>query len=141
MKKSALMVLVVLAVVALVTVAGVGSPLIWAQEKESESPVFGPKYLYIAEYEIGTGQSVNEAIAECTKWVKGMRETGEFLSVRLYMHNTGPRAAVYILAETKSWQAIEDGHEKWMAAMPGFLDTKWKFGTHSDNLLSEIEVK
>lgn len=133
--------LIALAAVALITAAGVGTTLIWAQEEESASPVFGPRYLYIAEYELGTGQSVNEAIAECSQWVKAMRETGEFLSVRLYMHNTGPRAAVYILAETKSWQAIDDGFEKWLAATPGFFDMKWKFGTHSDNLLSEIEVK
>ncbi len=133
--------LVALAVVALVTTAGVGTTLIWAQEKESENTAAETRYLYISEFEIGPDQSFNEALAEGTKWVKIYRETGDFSSVRLYMHHTGPRAALYILLETESWQAIESGHAKWIAAMPDFFDKKMKFRSHSDNLLTEIDVK
>ena len=132
---------VALAIVALLFTIGAGTTLMWAQEKESESPIAGPKYLYISEFEIGPDQSFNEAMAECTKWVKIYRDTGEFSNVRLYMHHTGPKVALYFLLEAESWQAIENGHNKWIQAMPDFFDRKMKFGSHSDNLLTEIEVK
>jgi hypothetical protein len=118
-----------------------GVTLIWAQEEDSESSAPATNYLYISEFEIGADQSLNEALAECTKWVKIYRETGEFTSVRLFIHHTGPRAALYLLLETDNWQAIEDGHNKWIAAMPDFFDRKMKFGSHSDNLLNEIQVE
>jgi len=56
------------------------------------------------------------------------------------MHHTGPKAAVYILAEPKSWQSIETGFEQWMDAI-AVMTTPWKWASHSDDLLSEIPVK
>jgi len=132
---------IALAVIALFISIIAGATLNWAQEKDSESPASATKYLYISEFEIGADQSFNEAMAECITWVKIYRGTGEFSSVRLYMHHTGPRAALYILLEADNWQAIENGHNKWIEAMPDFFDRKMKFGSHSDNLLNEIEVE
>jgi len=83
---------------------------------------------------------MNKAIAEGKDWVVGMRKTGEYKSVKLYIHNTGPRFAFYILAEPKNWQSIETGAEKWIASMSDFGDRPVRF-THSDNLLSEIPVE
>ena len=117
------------------------SPLMRPQEtKKQVSPVIGENYLYMEEFEIGPGMTMNKAIAEGKDWVRGMRKPGEFKSVRLYIHNTGPRFAVYILAEPKSWQSLETEFEKFLATMPDFGDRPVWFA-HSDNLLSEIPVE
>jgi len=131
----------VIAVFLVVSVTITGYTFIKAQEKQQKSPITGSNYLYIQEIEIGFGMVANEAIAEAQGWVKTMRETGEFKSVRLFIHNTGPRFALYILAEPNNWQSIETGFEKWFAAHPEIMNQPFKWGTHSDNLLSEIPVE
>jgi hypothetical protein len=112
-----------------------------AVAQETSSPITGQQYLYIEEFEIATDTVPNDAIAELSGWVTGLRETGEFKSVRLYIHNTGPRFALYILLEPKNWQSLETGMEKFLAANPGIMSEPYKFGLHSDNLLSEIPVE
>jgi hypothetical protein len=114
-----------------------GSSAIRAQQQ----PIVGPDYLYIEEFEITRGMVPNDAIAEASDWVRGMRNTGEFRSVKLYIHNTGPRFALYILAEPNSWQALETGFEKFFAARPDIMSSPLPWGLHSDNLLSEIPVE
>jgi hypothetical protein len=137
MKKRYLLVAGVLMFLLAVT----ASPLMRSQEtKKQVTPLIGENYLYIEEFEIGPGMTMNKAIAESKDSVRGMRKTGEFKSVRLYIHNTGPRFAVYILAEPKSWQSIETGFAKFLATMPDFGDRPVWF-THSDNLVSEIPVE
>jgi hypothetical protein len=116
----------------------VGAAAVPAQQQTPA--IITGNYLYIEEFEIAPGQVPNEAVAEISEWVGIMRETGEFKSVKLYMHNTGPRFALYILAEPNSWQAIETGYEKLFEAIPDLMDRPYKFGKHSDNLLSEIPV-
>ncbi len=106
-----------------------------------QETITGPNYLYIEEFEIGLGTVPNEAIAKAQTWVKIMRETGEFTRVRLFVHNTGPRFALYILAETDNWQSIETGFEKLFEAIPTLMDEPITWATHSDNLLSEIPVE
>jgi hypothetical protein len=110
------------------------------EAKKQVSPITAENYLYISDYEIGPGMTMNKAIAESTDWVRSLRKTGEFKSVKLYVHNTGPRFAVYVLAEPKSWQSLETGWQKFFAAYPEFGDKPVWF-THSDNLLSEIPVE
>ena len=117
---------------------GVGATSVLAQQETT--PPAAQTFLYIEDFEIAPGQIPNEAIAEVSEWVRLMRETGEFESVKLYMHHTGPRFALYILAETSSWQAINTGFEKLFEAMPDYMDRPYEFGKHSDNLLSEIPV-
>lgn len=87
------------------------------------------------------GMVPNQAIAEASGWVRAMRGTGEFKSVRLYIHNTGPAFALYVMAEPNSWQAIETGFEKFFAAFPNMMNEPFRWGPHSDNLLSEIAVQ
>lgn len=139
--KNAKMKYLVMAVFLVVSVTITGYTFIKAQEKPQENPITGSNYLYIEEMEIGFGMVANEAIAEAQGWVKTMRETGEYKSVRLFIHNTGPRFALYILAEPNNWQSIETGAEKWLAAHPEIMSQPFKWGAHSDNLLSEIPVE
>lgn len=137
MKKRFLLVVGVLMFLLVVT----ASPLMRSQEtKKQVTPIIGENYLYMEEFEIGPGMTMNKAIAEGKDWVTSLRKTGEFKSVKLYIHNTGPRFAVYILAEPKSWQSLETGWQKFFAANPDFGDKPVWF-THSDNLLSEIPVE
>ena len=112
-----------------------------AMAQEAASPITGENYLYIEEYEIGPNMVTNEAIAKASGWVREFRKTGEFKSVRLYIHNTGPRFSLYIFAEPKNWQSIETGFEKFLAANPEIMSEPLGFGRHTDNLLSEISVE
>jgi len=135
MQKLVRIVAIVIAVVGGVAVVG------GAVAQEASSPITGPDYMYIEEFEIATNTVPNDAIAELSGWVTDLRETGEFKSVRLYIHNTGPRYALYIFAEPKNWQSIETGFDKFFAANPGIMSKPYKFGRHTDNLLSEIPVE
>lgn len=117
------------------------SPPIEAEPVQQADVITGPNYLYIEEFEIAPGQIPSEAIAEITEWVRIMREGGELTSVRLFIHNTGPRFALYLLIETDNWQSLEAGFEKLLAALPDFMDEPFRWGRHSDNLLSEILVE
>jgi hypothetical protein len=135
MQKLVRIVAIVIAVVGGVAVVG------GAVAQEASSPITGPDYLYIEEFEIATNTVPNDAIAELSGWVRDLRKTGEFKGVRLYIHNTGPRYALYILAEPKNWQSIETGFEKFFAANPGIMSEPYKFGRHTDNLLNEIPVE
>ena len=46
-----------------------------------------------------------------------------------------------MLLEPKSWQAIEDGQNKFFEANPDLMDRPFNWGVHSDNLLGEIPVE
>lgn len=127
--------------VSVITIATLVGAANTEAKDEKAIPLLGPNYLYIEEFEIGIGQTISEAITKTTEWVKLMRKTGEFKSVRLYMHNTGPKLALYILAEPNNWQSIETGFKKLLDSIPDFMDEPTKFATHSDNLLSEIKVE
>jgi len=110
------------------------------ETKKQVTPLIGENYLYIEEFEIGPGMTTNKAIAEGKNWVRGLRKTGDFKSVKLYIHNTGPRLAIYVLAEPKNWQSIETGFAKFIANRPDFGDMPVWF-THSDNIVCEIPVE
>ena len=130
----------VLAVLVVIAFTSTGYTFIKSREQQQQQVITGSNYLYIEEFKIGTGQTVNEAIEETSGYVKIFRETGEYKSVRLFIHNTGPEFSLYLLAEPNDWQAIETGFEKFFEALPDFFDQPWQYGGHSDNLLSEIIV-
>ncbi len=132
--------LVRIVAIALAVGGGVGI-LGAAMAQEAASPITGDNYLYIEEFEIGPHMVPDEAIAKLSGWVRSLRKTGEFNSVRLYIHNTGPRFSLYILTEPKNWQSIETGFEKFLAANPEIMSGPLGFGRHTDNLLSEISVE
>jgi hypothetical protein len=97
--------------------------------------------LLIGKFDIAEGRSLNDVIAEASQWVRDLRATGEFKSVRLYMHDWGPELAVYILHEPNSWQAIKTGYNKFFAARPDLMTGPFRWAGHSDNILSEIPVQ
>ena len=107
---------------------------------EKPSALVSGNYLYIEELVIGPGMIPEEAIAEASDWVRAFRKTGEYESVRMYIHNTGPAFGIYILSEPKSWQSIEDGASKAIEDLD-FMSRQWNWGGHSDNILSEILVE
>ncbi len=117
------------------------SPSATPEPSQQEAVITGPNYLYIAAWEVGPDQVPNEAIEEVKGWVRIFRETGEYKSVRMFIHNTGPRFALYVLFEPNSWQSIETGMEKALEAIPEWMANPMKFSTHWDNLLSEIPVE
>jgi hypothetical protein len=95
------------------------SAVLFARQQPS-TPLTGANYLYIQEYEIPTGIAPNDAIAEASQWVRDMRKIEEYKSVRLFIHNTGPAFAIYILAEPRDWQAIETAANKVLCGAPGY---------------------
>ncbi len=107
---------------------------------EKPIPIVGGNYLYIEELVIGPGMIPSEAIAEASDWVRAFRKTGEYKSVRLYIHNTGPAFGIYILSEPKSWQSIEAGGSKALEDL-NLMSEPWEWASHSDNLVSEILVE
>jgi hypothetical protein len=116
------------------------SPPATPEPTQQEAAITGPNYLYINELEIAPGMIPSEAVAEASTWVNALRETGDFKSVRLFIHNTGPRFALYVIVEPNSWQSMETGFSKFLEAY-AMMDKPWPWGTHSDNLLSEILVQ
>jgi hypothetical protein len=132
-----------LAAVGLILLAGLsftGGALLLAQQEAQEEAV--TNYLYISEWELAAGTSWNEAIAEASDMLRGLRETGEFKSAKLYVHHTGPRAALYTLLETDSWEAIDRGWQQYIDANPQMMAEPWTWATHhSDNLVTEIPVE
>lgn len=117
------------------------SAIVIAQDDTAESSFESEDLLYIEEFVLAPGRSFNDAIAEMQEWVKGYRETGEYKSVRLYMHHSGPNLALYILLEPKSWQSIQDGQDKFFAANAEVMDEPFNWGGHSDNVLVEVPVE
>jgi hypothetical protein len=117
-----------------------GATIVLARQQPS-SPITGANYLYIEEYEIPAGASINDVIAEASQWVRDFRNTGEYKSVRLFIHNSGPALALYILQEPNNWQAIETGANKFFAARPDIMSNPIKWGRRSDNILNEIPVE
>jgi len=117
------------------------SSRVTAQDDLVESSFESQNLLYIEEFTFAPGSVMNEAVAEMQEWVKGYRETGEYKSVRLFFHHTGPNLAVYLLLEPKSWQSIQDGQNKFFDANPELMDKPFNWAGHSDNLLTEIPVE
>ena len=130
----------VLAVFVFIAFLSTGYTFMKAQEQQQQ-PILGPNYLFIDVFKIGPGQTPNEAIEKVSGFARIMRETGEFKSVRLFIHNTGPELALYLLIEPNNWQAIETGFGKFFEALPDLFDQPLKIGRHYDNLLSEIIVE
>ena len=122
-------------------VALMGSSSITAQEDLIEESFAADNLLYLEEFELAPGVIPNEAIAEALGWARTYRATGEYKSVRLFVHHTGPSFALYLMLEPKSWQAIQDGQNKFFEANAEMMDTPFNWATHSDNLLSEIPVE
>jgi hypothetical protein len=111
----------------------------WSAVMAQEPQAAGANYLYIQEFELGDRMTPNQYFSEAIKLAKAIRATGEYKSVRLFNHNTGPRLSVSMLMEPKSWQAIETGATKWIESS-GVLDQPWIWKSHSDDVLTELSL-
>ena len=117
-----------------------GSSWSIAQDDLIEDSFEAANLLYIESFELAPGAVPNEAIAQAQGWAKSYRATGEYKSVRLFVHHTGPNFALYLMLEPKSWQAIQDGQNKFFEARSEEMDKPFNWANHSDNLLSEIPL-
>lgn len=99
-----------------------------------------PNRIVIEEFVVPPNRAVGEAIAEISQLIKDMRATGEYKSVRLYLHEWGSELALYVITEPRSWASIEAGWEKLTKARPDLMTSPYKFGRHSDQILAEVPV-
>jgi hypothetical protein len=106
-----------------------------------QQPQAAETILVIEEFDVPQGRAITEAIDDASQTVRAMRSHGEFNSVRLYTHSWGPKLALYIIFEPKSWQAIKTGTDKLFAARPELKTAPFKWGGHSDNILTEVLVR
>lgn len=97
-------------------------------------------YLLIDECRLGAGTVFTDAMAEASRIVAEYRKTGEYKSVRLFVHSYGPNLALYTISEPRSWAALPAGFEKMLAANPTLMTKPYACAGHSDNILSEIIV-
>ena len=132
MKRFSLLALTLPATLAVGVIAGHAS----ASSQEQET-----NYMVVQEFEIGPDQTINEAIEGLSEWVRVFRNSGKHSSARLFMHEWGSEAALYIISETSDWGAIGTLFEDLVAADPGFMDRSWGFVGHSDEILMEIPVQ
>lgn len=98
-----------------------------------------PNYLVMTEFEIGPDQTFNDAINRLSEWVRVSRATGKHESVRLFLHDWGPEAGLYILYES-DWEGVGEIFPDIVAGIPGFMDQPFGFVGHSDNIMTEIVV-
>ena len=97
-------------------------------------------YLLIEECVIPPGTVIPDLIAEATRWGAEFRKTGEYKSVRLFMHSYGPNLSIYSLREPNNWQSISNGFQKFVAANPTFMREPYRCANHSDNILVEVPI-
>ena len=100
-----------------------------------------PAYLVLSSYDMAPGRTINDVIEEVSGWVRAYRQTGEFNSVRLFIHDWGTGLRVFMLAEPKSWQSIKAGEDKFFAARPDIFTAPFRWAGHSDDILTEIPVR
>lgn len=98
-------------------------------------------YMAIVSMEVGPGMSINDGISRTSEWVRILRETGKYDSVRLFLHEWGPETGIYLLLETTDWGALGTTFADVAAADPAMVNEPWGFVGHSDNLVVEIPVE
>ncbi len=106
-----------------------------AHAEEAESP----NYLYIMKFAIPPGTVPADAVETVSKMVRIMRKSGDWKSVRMFFHDTGPDVALYTLAEPNDWAAIETGNATMVEEMD-IMNTPFMWVRHTDNILVEMAV-
>lgn len=99
------------------------------------------QYLVIEEFGIAPDMSMDEGIARLSGWVRALRATGKHSSVRLFLHDWGPEAALYVVSETSDWGAVGTIFADVIAAEPDLMKKPLGFAGHSDNILTEVPVE
>jgi len=102
---------------------------------QQQSPT---NYLQIEECRLPAGVVIGDAIAMASRIAAEYRKTGQYKSVKLFVHHYGPALALYTVMEPRSWAAVEAGFAQALAANPEFLTTPFLCAEHSDNILVEV---
>jgi hypothetical protein len=131
------MYLTLLVVMALTAVLVLGGYTLGVAQQASPPPT----YLVVSSYDMAPGRTINDVIEEASGWVRAYRQTGEFNSVRLFIHDWGSGLRVFVLTEPKSWQSIKTGNDKFFAARPDILTAPFRWQGHSDDILTEVPVR
>jgi hypothetical protein len=97
-------------------------------------------YLVIESFTLGADQAPAEAIERLSRWVRALRATGDHTDVRLFFHDWGPEAALYIVSETPDWNAVGNIFAEVLTVEPDLMNQPLGFAGHSDNILTEIPV-
>ncbi len=98
-----------------------------------------PNYMVVSDFELGPDMSFNEGIARLSEWIQLARATGKHESVRLFMHDWGPKTALYMVVET-DWNGVGAIFPDLVEAKPEMMDEKWGFAGHGDDIMTEIPV-
>ena len=105
-----------------------------AQEQETN-------YVVIQEFELASDLPLNASVAKLSGWVRTFRASGKHSSVRLFMHEWGTKASLYVISETTDWSALGTMFADLLESQPDFMTVPFGFSGHSDNILTEIPVE
>jgi len=96
-------------------------------------------FLYFSSWGIDGDLSINENITQVMTFAQNMKASGKFKSVRVFMHHTGEKLAIYTLAEAEGWNNVGAGVA--FAESKIDFDKPAPFGdTHSDDILVELPM-
>jgi len=98
-------------------------------------------YLVLEEFRLAPDQTPADAIARLSSWIRALRATGDHSQVRLFLHDWGPEVALYIVSETRDWNAVGNIFAEVVAVEPDFMNQPFGFAGHSDNIMTEIPVQ
>ena len=106
-------------------------------QKNQDAPM--GTYLYFSAWGLDGDKTINENVAQVMTFAQNMKTSGKFTSVRVFMHNTGEKLAIYTLAEAEGWNNLGAGVA--FAESKIDFDKPAPFGdTHSDDILVEIPM-
>ena len=106
-------------------------------QKNQDAPM--GTFLYFSAWGIDGDKTLNENVAQVMTFAQNMKTSGKFKSVRVFMHHTGEKLAIYTLAEAEGWNNLGAGVA--FAESKIDMDKPAPFGdTHSDDILVELPM-
>ena len=106
-------------------------------QKNQDAPM--GTFLYFSAWGLDGDKTINENVAQVMTFAQNMKTSGKFTSVRVFMHNTGEKLAIYTLAEAEGWNNLGAGVA--FAESKIDFDKPAPFGdTHSDDILVELPM-
>ena len=106
-------------------------------QKNQDAPM--GTFLYFSAWGLDGDKTINENVAQVMTFAQNMKTSGKFKSVRVFMHHTGEKLAIYTLAEAEGWNNLGAGVA--YAESKIDMDKPAPFGdTHSDDILVELSM-
>ena len=106
-------------------------------QKNQDAPM--GTFLYFSAWGLDGDKTINENVAQVMTFAQNMKTSGKFKSVRVFMHHTGEKLAIYTLAEAEGWNNLGAGVA--YAESKIDMDKPAPFGdTHSDDILVELPM-